>query len=190
VALSLEDVPEMMTDEPVAGSARIDRAIDAIHQTIRDIRNFILGLEPELFEGADLATGLSQLAVEFRVNTLIDLELHLPDSPATPPAAITTNLLTMTREALSNIARHSAATRATAELSTNMATLRMVIGDNGRGFDPHAPRTGEHHGLNNLHSRAAALGGRVEIVSELGVGTRVEITVPLETPSAMAPDPA
>jgi signal transduction histidine kinase len=64
----------------------------------------------------------------------------------------------------------------------------MVIGDNGRGFDPGAERTGEHHGLSNLHSRAAALGGRVQIDSELGAGTRVEISVPLEPATAPASD--
>jgi signal transduction histidine kinase len=188
VALALEDVPELLEEEPAAGRARVDRSIDAIHQSIRDIRNFILGLEPELFEGVDLATGLQRLVAEFHANTLIDLELHLPESPPAPSPTVTTNLLTMAREALSNVARHSAATRATAELSTTAATLRMVIGDNGRGFDPGAERTGEHHGLSNLHSRAAALGGRVQIDSELGAGTRVEISVPLEPATAPASD--
>jgi signal transduction histidine kinase len=180
VALSLEDVPEIIADVPAAGSARVDRAIDAIHQTIRDIRNFILGLDPELFDGADLATGLRRLVEEFRVNTLIDLELHLPDSPPALAPATIGHLLVMAREALSNVARHSAASRATAEVSTTNTTLRMVIGDNGRGFDPRAARTEEHHGLSNLQSRAVGLGGRLDISSEPGAGTRLEILVPLD----------
>ncbi|HEY7599189.1 MAG TPA: GAF domain-containing sensor histidine kinase, partial [Candidatus Limnocylindrales bacterium] len=180
VALSLEDVPDILAEEPAAGSARVDRAIDSIHQTIRDIRNFILGLEPEMYEGADLATGLRSLAAEFGGNTLIDLELHLPDEPPATAPLVTTNLLAMAREALSNIARHSGATRATAGVVANGPTLRLVIGDNGRGFDPGAERTEEHHGLNNLSARAAALGGEVAIESEPGVGTRVVISIPIE----------
>ena len=57
VGLSLEDVAELMTEDPAEARARVDRAIDAVHATIRDIRNFILGLRPELLDGRDLVGG-------------------------------------------------------------------------------------------------------------------------------------
>ena len=57
ISLSLEDLPEVIAEDPAEGAARADRAIDSIHATIRDIRNFIMGLQPELLANADLADG-------------------------------------------------------------------------------------------------------------------------------------
>jgi len=183
VALSLEDVPEIMADDPADGTARVDRAIDNIHGTIRDIRNFILGLEPELLEDADLASGLRSLGNEFHLGTLTDLELHLDEPlPELPPGAAA-HLLAITREALSNVARHSGASRAEIELRHSEGTLRLVIGDNGRGFDPDVTHSEEHHGLTNLRARADSLGGALSILSETGAGTRVELELPLPLPN-------
>ncbi len=177
-SLSLEDLPEVISEDPEEGAARADRAIDSIHATIRDIRNFIMGLQPELLEDSDLATGIETLAAEFRANTMIDLEVHirLGTQPVEPDNAV--HVLAITREALSNIARHSGATRATVELSMDGGSLLLIIGDNGRGFDPDQARTSRQHGLTNLRSRAEAVGGTLTFVSEPGAGTRVETSLP------------
>ena len=78
VGLSLEDVGELMLDDPADAEARVERAIDAIHGTIRDIRNFIFGLRPELLEDVDLGGGLANLVDEFRRSTLLPTELVDP----------------------------------------------------------------------------------------------------------------
>lgn len=178
VALSLEDLPEVMADDPADASARVDHAIDSIHQTIRDIRNFILGLGPELLDEADLASGINSLAAEFALNTVVDLEVSVDDLPAVA-ADTAAHVLAMAREGLSNIARHSAATRASIDLHASDGTMRLVIGDNGRGFDVGHARSPRQHGLTNLQARAEAVGGSLDIRSEPGAGTRLEATIPL-----------
>ena len=50
VSLSLEDVPDLMAEDPDDATERVERAIDSIHLAIQDIRNFIFGLRPELLE--------------------------------------------------------------------------------------------------------------------------------------------
>ncbi|HUG47438.1 MAG TPA: GAF domain-containing sensor histidine kinase [Candidatus Limnocylindria bacterium] len=178
VTLALEDLPELMADSPAEGEARLERTIEALHETIRDIRNFILGLRPELLDESDLPTSVQSLAAEFRVNTLIDLDLHL-DEPREVPPATAAHLLAMTREALSNVARHSGATRASLELREEAGTLCLIIGDNGRGFDVEAARAAHQYGLANLHARADAMGGLLIVTSEPGAGTRLVARVPL-----------
>ena len=76
VGLSLEDVPELVREDPDEVERRVERAIDSLHLTIRDIRNFIFGLRPELLSGASLMTGLAAIVEEFRYNSMIDVELH------------------------------------------------------------------------------------------------------------------
>ena len=76
VGLSLEDVPEILADDPDEVVRRVERAIDNIHFAIRDIRNFIFGLRPELLGGATLLIGVAAILEEFRHNSVIDVELQ------------------------------------------------------------------------------------------------------------------
>jgi signal transduction histidine kinase len=182
VGLSLDDVPDMMDDEPDEARRRVERAIDGLDQTIRDIRNFIFGLRPALLDGVDVVEGLAALADEFRVNTMIDVELRAGPTVTTPiigPDRIA-ELLAITREALSNIARHARATRAeiAVEPEPEIAGLRIAIADNGIGFDPAAPRGLGHQGLRNIRTRAISIGATIQVESAAGSGTRIIVRVP------------
>jgi signal transduction histidine kinase len=181
-ALSLEDVPELMEDDPLEAEARIDRAIDALNLTIREIRNFILGLQSELIHGADLLAGLATLAHEFRLNTLTEIEVDLESAEAAAaqlPVGHRVQLLQMAREALSNAGRHARAARVRIQLAADRETLTLSIEDDGVGFEPAGARGSGHLGLMNLRSRAAAMGGSLVIDSAPGAGTRMIVRVPL-----------
>ena len=180
VGLSLEDVPELMADDRAEAAARVERAIDAIHLAIQDIRNFIFGLRPELLEGGSLVAGLAALVEEYRHNTIIDLELRLPDDAPEPPAEVIGHLLAIAGGSLSNVVRHSQASRASVELAAtdDGATLVLTIEDNGVGFDPAAVVKLGHQGLANTRERAVQIGGSAGIDSRRGRGTRIIVTIP------------
>ncbi|MGA3030398.1 MAG: GAF domain-containing sensor histidine kinase [Candidatus Limnocylindrales bacterium] len=179
VGLSLEDVPELMTDEPDVARARVERAIDSLDQSIRDIRNFIFGLRPELLEQAGLVGGLAALADEFRVNSMVDVDLDTAGlREADLPADLVGQLLSIAREALSNIARHSKATRGSVHVGSRNGSLELIISDNGVGFDTAKPRAAGHQGLVNMRARASSVGGRLDVKSEPGLGTRIIVAVP------------
>ncbi len=178
VGLSLEDVPDLMEDEPEVARARVERAIDSLDQSIRDIRNFIFGLRPELLEQAGLLGGLAALADEFRINSMVDIELDTEGAQeiSLPPNQ-TGQLLSIAREALSNIARHSKATRGEVKVEAAAGLVRLTINDNGSGFDPDIPRGPGHQGLINMRDRAADIGGFLIVESEFGAGTRIIVEV-------------
>jgi signal transduction histidine kinase len=184
VALSLEDVPLIMASEPDEASARVDRAIDSLNVTIREIRNFILGLRSELLHGADLLAGLATLAGEFDATGASAIELDVaidPELAASMPIGHRVQLLQMTREALSNAARHARARRTRIVMRVEDGMLVLCVEDDGVGFDTKAVRSSGHLGLANLHDRAAAFGGTVSIESTLGAGTTLSIRVPIST---------
>ena len=184
VGLSLEDVPEFLREDPDEVERRVERAIDSLHLTIRDIRNFIFGLRPELLSGATLMTGLAAIVEEFRHNSIIDVELHVGAMDVEPDATMTAHLLSIANEALSNIARHSGASRATVWVSAGSdGSLRLRIEDNGRGFDPTAVGSPGHQGLANMRSRVATVGATMDIESD-ATGTRIEIHRPPHGPDA------
>jgi signal transduction histidine kinase len=170
ISLSLEDLPELAVEDPAEGRRQMDRAIDSIHATIRDLRNFILGLESESLTGDDLAASLETLVGDFRASASVELKVTIEPLP-TVPSVRAAHLLAITREGLSNIARHSGATKGWLAVSANDGVMRLVIRDNGRGFDLTALRSSDQHGLANLRSRAESTGGSLELVSEPGAGT-------------------
>jgi signal transduction histidine kinase len=159
----------------------VERAIDSLDQSIRDIRNFIFGLRPELLEQAGLVGGLAALADEFRVNSMVDVDLETARvEESALPTELITQLLSIAREALSNIARHSKATRGTIETVMEDGVVRLTVSDNGVGFDPNQPRGPGHQGLVNMRARTASIGGDLNIESVPGVGTRIILSVPYE----------
>jgi signal transduction histidine kinase len=189
VGLSLEDVPDLMAEEPDEARARVERAIDSLDQSIRDIRNFIFGLRPELLERSGLVGGLAALADEFRVNSMIDVEIDTGDArEVTLPPDLIGQLLSIAREALSNIARHSKATRGSVQVEAGEGVVRLIISDNGAGFDPGKPRGAGHQGLVNMRARASSVGARLDVQSEPGAGTRIIVEVPRRAATIGVPD--
>ncbi|HEU4572383.1 MAG TPA: GAF domain-containing sensor histidine kinase [Candidatus Limnocylindrales bacterium] len=186
VSLSLEDVAELMSEAPEEAEARVERAIESIHTTIRDLRNFIFGLRPELLDRATLVESLRALADELRAHAVVEVETVLdPAAARAIDPERQAEVLHVAREALSNVARHSEATRATVELRSDGREMILVIADNGRGFDPSAERSGRHQGLRNMRGRVESIGGRLLVESAAGTGTRIIVRVPRpEEPAA------
>ena len=178
VGLSLEDVPELVHSEPDEVERRVERAIDSLHLTIRDIRNFIFGLRPEFLGGTTIEAGLHAIADQFRHNSMIDVELHVAAIEREPEPVATAHLLAVVNEALSNTARHSGATRATVWVEIEPdGGLRLLIEDNGHGFDPSDTTGLGHQGLANMRSRIATIGATMELASG-ATGTKVDIRRP------------
>ncbi|MDQ2674347.1 MAG: GAF domain-containing sensor histidine kinase [Chloroflexota bacterium] len=180
--LALDDVPDMIATEPEEGARRVDDAIDALNAVIRDVRNFIFGLRPVLLESGDLADGLRHLATELRRNggvaVAVDVTGSDPETLAALPLETVAELLAITREALSNVARHADATTCHVALSSETGSLRLEIADDGRGFDGRRDAERGHHGLANMRARASALGADYEIASGPDGGTRMILTLP------------
>jgi signal transduction histidine kinase len=182
VGLSLEVVLENMADEPDEAAQRVDAAIESINLSIRDIRNFIYGLRPEAVDGNQFVAGLAALAEELRHGGLVDVHVHLdPTADPALSAEAGTDVLHLVREALSNAARHARAQRIALELRPSADGAVLEITDDGIGFDPGRDPGASHHGLDNMRSRAEAVGGILDIQSAPGSGTRISLTLPPRT---------
>jgi signal transduction histidine kinase len=190
VGLSLEDVPELVEEDEgrLEAVARVDRAIDSLNLVIADIRSYILRLRPAVGGDEDPVEGLARLAEELGMNAVIDLEVDLDGGAETlrayPPDR-RSDVLFIVREALSNVARHSGATRTALILARDEDDLVLCVEDNGRGFDPaNIPgpdALGRHQGLTNMRDRAVGMGGTFAVERPDGPGTRIIVRVPAPT---------
>lgn len=183
VTLGLDDVPEVALSDPAAAAERVERAIDALHAAIGEIRTFIYGLRPGLDGSDGIADALERLAEETRLHSPMQIDV---EANAVPPlsAAVSSDLLNIAREALSNAARHASATEVVLRLDVAGTELRLEIADDGAGFDAAASTPAGHHGLSNMRRRAESLGGRLVVESEQGRGTRIIVALPLPEQAA------
>jgi signal transduction histidine kinase len=179
--LALDDVPELIDEDPEEARRRVDEGIEALHAVIRDIRNFIFGLRPVLLESGSIGAGLRHLATELHRNGGVEVAVEIADPSAALdelPLEVVAELLAVVREGLSNIARHAAATRATIALATSDGAIRLELADDGRGFRADEQPGRGHHGLANMRARIAALDGTCEVRSTPTLGTRIIIMLP------------
>ena len=179
VGLNLESARLLFDDSTEKAKELIPQAIDALNATIRDIRNYILDLQPSRIPTGDLAKALARLVREFRANTLSETDLQLEAAALvrlTPE--VSTSLFLIAQEALANVAKHARASRAWVSLRMIGGEVCLQIIDNGSGFEvEHASRV-LGHGMSNMAARARQIDGTLEVVSEPGEGTTLTVRLP------------
>ncbi len=176
--MSLQGLVGLIASPEVAG--RVNAAIDALDETIREIRSSIFALQTRQ-EAAPPAMRARVLAIADEMTgplgfpPSLQLDGRLDDSV---PPDVTDQLLVALREALSNAARHSGASRVDVEVRA-ADDLALTVRDNGSGIK----ETSQRSGLSNLEQRAKKLGGSFTIKPAGGGGTELQWHVPLTTRS-------
>ena len=158
--LIVESVRKRMQDEdPLA--PRIDRVVLALQQAVRDLRQFIVALEPAS-EGANLVIELRKLAEDPYLQSLaeVNIAVLLDDGELLSPAR-SAHVIAIVNEALSNVARHAQARHVWITAERHNGYLNLAVIDDGVGFSPGDEPAG--FGLRNMRDRARMLGGTLLI---------------------------
>ena len=182
VGLALEYARMAIDEDPDLARTKITQSIDGLNDAIRDLRAYILDLNPrQLHSDETLKQGLQRLLAEFRANTLAEANLITSDLELTElPREHALALFHICQEALANVAKHAQARRAEVHLWTTDERALLEVTDNGTGFDIRKKNATLGHGLSNMERRARKVGGDVEISSRPMGGTTVLAWVPWE----------
>lgn len=176
IGLMLEESDLAVESNPPDAHTSIRQALHGLNDVIRDIRNYILDLRPQRFQGRDLGQGLEEIARELRANTLLNIDVNTDGVDLRSLSAEqTVDLLHIAQEAITNAAKHARATYVGVELRENAGKLVLSIHDNGQGFELAQGQNKGGHGLRNMRERAAAIGGELHVDSRVGEGTKLEI---------------
>jgi signal transduction histidine kinase len=182
VGLSLGECRRAVEGSHPAAHQKLEHSIGELNRLIREVRDFIEGLEPEALKGREFRTALESIASSLAIPADLELELEIaPDAANGLTAQQAADLLHITREALSNTIRHSGAHHARVALTRALDAAQLTIQDDGCGFDPGRPHS-TGLGLRNMESRARDHGGRREVRSAPGQGATLTITLPLRAP--------
>lgn len=158
----------------------LQRGRKLLDECYQDLRQNILDLERTEDALGDFAGTLAEYLYMYSRETGIQGELVLPDLPPlelTPGQRL--QLMRIVQEALSNVRRHSGATRVWVRVYQEKKTgLRMAIQDNGAGFDTDVITPESSMGLRIMLERAQSIGARLDILSTPGAGTHIAVRLP------------
>jgi signal transduction histidine kinase len=176
--MSLQGLVGLIGSPDVAD--RVSLAIDALDETIREIRTSIFALQtreeaPRPALRARILAGADELTASLGFPPSLQLHGRLDD---VVPAGVADQLLGALREALSNAARHAGASRVDVQVRAD-SDLSLTVTDDGSGIRD----TGRRSGLSNLEQRARKLGGSFRVGPAAGGGTELQWRVPLDAPA-------
>jgi signal transduction histidine kinase len=181
VTLTLESVRKKMTAAPEI-EQRLDQCMAELRRLNQETRAFLRELEPASVHRTPLALALAEVLDATGAARDVVIERRLEASALEAiPARHCADVVNILREALSNAVRHGRARHVSVRAASDGAQVALVVTDDGVGF---ATSTGESgHGLENMRARARALGGSLQIDSAPGKGTRVLLTLPVDSRS-------
>jgi signal transduction histidine kinase len=161
-------------------SVELEKQIKAVNEdlnrVIEDLRRYIRNLRAGVEFSVSLREQLEEILERFRQVSPARIVMDVSRSFTQLTEARLHALIQITREALSNIVRHSNATEVYLDLHETATHINLVISDNGNGFDVEAVSPGI--GLHNIRQRTKHLGGTVEIVSQPGRGATITVSLP------------
>lgn len=162
-------------------SGEVNVLVDTVAQSTARLRNLIFELQPPALERYGLVTALRINLEMMSADTSIVHSLE-GGLKAEPPHDTGVLIYRVVQEALINVRKHSRASSVKVTVATTQGAVRVSVVDDGVGFsEPDAGITTSdaHMGLASMRERAYLAGGRCSVVSQAGVGTRVELEVPM-----------
>jgi two-component system sensor histidine kinase UhpB len=160
--------------------ARLNDSLMLVDQTIERIRDVMADLRPSVLDDYGLVAALGWYGEQFTARTGIPVTLQREVTGPRLGAHVEDALFRIFQEALTNVAKHAQATQVTVKVQADAANVRVIIADDGVGFDPHNNRmSGERQGwgLLTMAERAQAIGGKFNIQSSSAHGTKVVVEV-------------
>jgi signal transduction histidine kinase len=178
LSLRLDAAVSRVTDEKARDLLGQQRALLQRLQT--ETRDFVLDLRDPAADHAPPDKALASLLSHLQATTAIPLKLSVAGALPELPPLERNHLLRIAREAVHNAIKYSNANEVDVSLEQADGTLKLEVTDDGDGFEvAEAEKLEGRFGMRGMRERAKKTGGRLEIRSEPGRGTKIEFTLPV-----------
>lgn len=148
-----------------------------VETTIRSLRNFSTELRPGILDTLGLVPSIEWLAKEFENKTGIQCHVKTRVQQCFFATNLSITFFRVCQEALTNVSKHSGATKVMIELTHNRKVLLLTVEDNGRGIQTEKLEDPFSMGLIGMRERANLIGGQLAIINKNNEGTSVHLSV-------------
>jgi signal transduction histidine kinase len=170
---------------PGKGKEALEKVLDRADQAIVEGRNAIQNIRSSTTVTNELSHSVTALGEELAgssdgENRPATFRVSVEGTPRELHPILRDDIYRIAREALRNAFRHAQASQIEADITYGESVLRLRVRDDGKGIDPkhlHSGRDG-HWGLPGMRERAQQIGAQLEMWSEVGAGTEVELRIP------------
>jgi signal transduction histidine kinase/ligand-binding sensor domain-containing protein len=181
----LQAVRNMLPGRPTEASEALDMALERGDKAIAEGRDTVADLRQPVMDDGDIAQALTALGEELAAQSgngaapCVRVLVEGKQRELNP--MLRDEIYRIAREALRNAFRHAQAQKIEAEITYSDSQFLLHVRDDGRGIDPKVTNQGAragHWGLPGMRERAKRFGGRLEVWSEQGVGTEIQLIIP------------
>lgn len=176
VCLTLESV-QKKSDLAPEMQERMQQCLAELRRVNQEVRSYLQDLEPGSLNGQSFNAALAGMLGSLPTGDEVNIERRLDaETLELIPSQHVAEIMNILREAVSNSLRHGRARHLILRAARSDDTIALSVQDDGAGFTLGA---GSGHGLGNMRARAAGLGGRLDVESTPGKGTRIILSLPL-----------
>ncbi len=181
VMMQLDGLESKLPADPAGVARHLELARSMVRFSRTEVRHSLWDWKSPALTDKDLGSAIGDIAKQMNNGNEARVTVQVSGKAVALPTAIEHHLLRIAQEALNNAFKYSAASTINISLDYGGENVRLVVRDNGRGFDTEHVLGGSngHFGLQNLKSRARKIGGTLKIDSVVGSGTIIEATVPV-----------
>jgi two-component system CheB/CheR fusion protein len=188
--LGLANLKETYARQPES-RALIENLQGRAEELARHLHGISLQLRPTALDDHGLERALSNYVEDITLRNDLEIDLHAAKNAARLPSHIETVLYRVTQEALTNVLKHSRATKVSVVLARKKKEISLIVEDNGSGFRAeNALEDGDkaHLGLRGMRERVMLAGGTLTVESAPGSGTSLFARIPLQSDSDGDPE--
>jgi signal transduction histidine kinase len=152
-----------------------------LNDSFESLRKISYGLRPSILDNLGLYPAIEWLLSEFKKSTGVNYSLSFVPKEKEIDNKLSLVVFRIIQESLTNVARHSRATKVTVKIKADSEKLKLIVMDNGIGFDSGVLKNRQSFGLLGMQERARSYGGEVVIRGKAGKGTVVSLEIPVKT---------
>jgi two-component system sensor histidine kinase DegS len=181
--LELKSARERLT---IGNLTKTDESLQTVQEILRrveaEIKRIVYDLRPPTLDALGLAPAIRRYAERIEQYTGLQCSVQVLGEPTRLPSKVEISIYRLMQEALQNVSAHAQAKRAEIIVTFAPQILKLIILDDGCGFNLAAAQQNPQgsFGLLSMQERAESLGGRLIIQTQPGQGTHIELVVPIQ----------
>ncbi|MCI0401407.1 MAG: sensor histidine kinase [Gammaproteobacteria bacterium] len=182
IKYSLENEVKKLNQRQVHGETlqSLDATAQRIQEAIGELRDIAMGLRPAMLEDLGILSTMDWFCRKYHsAHPQVNVSKRYAVEEREIPQELKVLIYRIVQEAFNNIAKHASADQVTLALEKRETAVRLLVKDNGQGFDIGSAKPETSFGLTSMRERAESRAGEFNLTSAIGLGTTVEVSWPL-----------